>query len=569
MKNEMSQDDVIKLASFIGGASVAPIALYLIWAWKREPIVRIRLKGIAIRVGLTLVVACVWFLFLDAYTMYRPDYLYHHTKHSNAHLHLGMAKLFWLWALMGVWVRYLVPLMLILKKKSPGLRVRDFKYPPKDFTAIKRAFQNPTVFPLGLDVKNHLVCGLSDEQRRHHMLIAGATGSGKTVWMVLMILHAIKHGRPCVIIDPKGDDSTLREIINLGRKLDPQFDKRFHLFSMSRPEQSCKYNPLKHGNANQLKDRIMEALNWSEQHYANMAGEFLTDFTAVIKYLGIELNLKRLSRILLYKEEQAKLQKMILVRQKKGDEDALELWNKLQIHFSQSHASSLAGLQAQISILDNPTFGKLLSFETADREIDLRDIRKTNGIAYFQLNTLGNGDSARRLGRMVIEDLKALTAEIYDTESDESKRRFFPVFIDEFGSFAAKEFIEFLKQSRGARMGVHLFSQGFEDLDVVSKEFRRQVKANCGTTASMRVTDSETVEEMCSTAGTMDTLEQSYQVEGNLVANKTGMGNMRETKQMKIEHDVIKQLHTGQAVVIQSSPQSVSGIQICRAKEII
>ena len=52
-------------------------------------------------------------------------------------------------------------------------------------------------------------------------------------------------------------------------------------------------------------------------------------------------------------------------------------------------------------------------------------------------------------------------------------------------------------------------------------------------------------------AGTVETTEQSYQVEGQLAPVKTGMGNLRETRQMMVEHDVLKSLETGQAVVIE------------------
>jgi hypothetical protein len=63
-------------------------------------------------------------------------------------------------------------------------------------------------------------------------------------------------------------------------------------------------------------------------------------------------------------------------------------------------------------------------------------------------------------------------------------------------------------------------------------------------------------------AGTVDALEQSYQVEGTVTRTKTGRGNMRETKQMRVEHGVIKNLGVGQAVVIEKSPSRVSGIQV-------
>jgi type IV secretory pathway TraG/TraD family ATPase VirD4 len=243
--------------------------------------------------------------------------------------------------------------------------------------------------------------------------------------------------------------------------------------------------------------------------------------------------------------------------------------NLITPFFSKANQDTLSGLSSQISILNNPTFGGLLSFDSAESEIDFRLSRRSAGITYFQLDTLGNGDSARRLGRMIIEDLKSLASEVYRTDAKVLDRPFLPIYIDEFGSFASSGFIEFLKQSRGANFGVHLFCQGLEDLDIVSPEFRRQVISNTLTKVGLRMDDHETVNEICATAGTFDALEQSHQVQGVLFATKTGMGNLRETKQMKIEHDVFKQLRVGEAVVIQKSPQQVSGIRIPMATQFI
>ena len=481
----------------------------------------------------------------------------------------GLTKLISGWLICGFASYLITPLVLKFKKTSNGIRTQDFENKIQDFSEIKKHFFNPTLLPIGINLKNGEVVGLNQTQRTAHVLTVGATGTGKTTAMINMILHAVANNLPCVVIDPKGEDSTLEEVIRIGRKLVPDFDEKFELFSMSKPQQSFKYNPLKHGNANQLKDRIMEAFTWSEQYYQSIAGSFLTELTATTEYLGLCLNLDRISKILRFKEEQAEILKKLRDRfQESGDQYALNLYNNLSTFFNKSKEDALSGLNAQITILNNPTFGGLLSFDNAISEIDFRDSRKKSKIAYFQLDTLGNADSARRLGRMIIEDLKSLASEVYKTEPDSRTRIFFPVFIDEFGSFATREFIEFLKQSRGANFGIHLFCQGLEDLDSVSPEFRRQVISNTMTKIGLRMDDNQTVNEICATAGTFDAIEQSFQVEGTLLPTKTGMGNQRFTKQMYIEHDVFKQLKLGQAVIIQKSPSRVSGIQLFKASEL-
>lgn len=108
-----------------------------------------------------------------------------------------------------------------------------------------------------------------------------------------------------------------------------------------------------------------------------------------------------------------------------------------------------------------------------------------------------------------------------------------------------------------------------EDLDVVSPEFRRQASSNPITKIAFRFDDSQTVDEVCSMAGTLDVFEQSYQVDGTIAPMRTGKGNLRETKQMRIEHDVIKSLQTGQAVVIEKSPSRVTPVQVFHPNSLI
>ena len=579
MAQELDREELMKgvlgFSVFVGAIACAPVAGYWLYRWKSSVRPKFTKNEIIVCIAALLFLFLFWILFLDPTPFFKPDALYPHLLKHQKNIPLVSTKIIWLWCA-GLSVSHLIaPVVLRLKKEEKGVRtqyfIRSFLSKKTNWKLMRIAFQISNEFPIGIDVKTLELISVSDKTRTHHMLVIGAPGSGKTTLMANAILYAVKHNQPCVVIDPKGDDSTLGEIINYGRMLTPDFDERFQLFTISKPGKSFKYNPLKHGSASELKDRIMEALTWSEQYYQNIAGDFLTQFTAATEYLGQTLTLDRISKVLSFKEDQASILNELKNRFQSGsgNERALKLMDALSQFFSKNYEGALSGLSAQISILNNPTFGSLLSFDTTKNEIDFRESRKKGKIVYFQLNTLGNGDSARRLGRMVIEDLKALSGEVYSTEPIESLRPFFPIFIDEFGSFATREFIEFLKQSRGANFGVHLFCQGLEDLDVVSPEFRRQVITCTKTKIGMRMDDHETVNEICATAGTFDAIEQSYQVEGDLMVKKTGMGNMRLTKQMQIEHDVFKQLRTGEAVVIQKSPIQVNGILICQASELV
>ncbi|MGK5085089.1 DUF87 domain-containing protein, partial [Bdellovibrionota bacterium FG-1] len=418
MENQdISNDEIIRGAVGILMASAAvylgPALLVGYWLWSNPQRVR-WIGGVrCVTIGAVLVMSSVgvWFFWFHRIPLYQWDALYRpvvkniHWLRKVRWVNVGRMLVSGWWCGSGL-VFLGAPLMLLVKKSRPSLRTDDFSVRIRNFSKIQKAFQNPKQAPIGIDLKTGKIVFLDEQRRASHVLVLGATGSGKTTLMVNLIFHAIRHGLPCLIIDPKGEDSTLKMIQELGRGLSPEFDSRLKVFRMSRPETSCYYNPLKHGNAIQLKDRILEALNWSEQYYQSMAGDFLTIFTACVEKIGAGLTLEMVSRVLGEKREQTEILKKLKAEIKSGDTKGEELYRRMATLLEKVKAEDLLGLQAQLSILNSPSIGHLLSFSGQQDEIDLREVLRLNQIAYFQLDTLGNPDTARRLGRMIVEDLK-------------------------------------------------------------------------------------------------------------------------------------------------------------------
>src|SRR6266566_264111 len=76
-----------------------------------------------------------------------------------------------------------------------------------------------------------------------HMLVSGATRTGKTHYLQLDLVQAIERGTEAVIfIDPKGDLSVLHRAYDAAVRTGRQKD--FQFFSLAFPHVSCTYNPL-------------------------------------------------------------------------------------------------------------------------------------------------------------------------------------------------------------------------------------------------------------------------------------------------------------------------------------
>ncbi len=286
---EMNSDEVIRAAlgfgTLLGLVFAGPVIGLGWYLWKRPRLIReLGHKNLLITGTIMILIgALVWFLWLDRFPLYELDWLQHRLI---GHL----TQKFLIQILVGIWwsgvglICLMAPLAVALKRIPETIRLGDFRHKVKNFRQVFATFSSLYAAPIGIDVRTGLVVTLNQDKRKAHVLILGATGSGKTTLLVNLALHAVFHNQPLVILDPKGEDSTLDEFIRIGRAMRTDFDSRFRLFTISRPELSSSYNPLKHGNANHLKDRLMEALCWSEQYYQSIAGEFLSTLTSCTEW---------------------------------------------------------------------------------------------------------------------------------------------------------------------------------------------------------------------------------------------------------------------------------------------
>ena len=495
--------------------------------------------------------------------------------------------------------------VIIAKDVQARLKPEDFKYLPN----LSKTSQDA---PIGLSVLDGQPIQYPFNRRNYHMFIMGGTGMGKTTLIKALSVNAIHQKQPVVIIDPKGSAFNLAAIrkFALSQGVPPE---RFFVFSIPNPTQSCFYNPIKNANTTAKKDRIMEALNWSEQFYQSRASDYLTLVMPILELYKLgNVTLSDVRKCLTDEKFMDQMDKVFCkVAQTEGVDRILK---QRCLDASKSIASlkkfeGAEGLKSQLVILDQSDFGYLLSPELEGapnlgklwkescqgkniqtlnqeatqklsevgiklqaalqemsflserpkqeefREIDLADLIENGGFVYFQLSIMQAADTARRIGRVVLEDLKGVANRI---QSGKQKApSLLPVFIDEFGEFASKEFGVFQEQSRDALFALHLFFQGVGNLDEVSPAFRNRMIDSSAEKIILSTLSPEGAELAANMAGTEDALEQSRQTVGFWNWSiPTGLGNQRQTKQMRVEHDVFKRLSIGQAVVIRKFPEN-------------
>src|SRR5581483_1645288 len=116
---------------------------------------------------------------------------------------------------------------------------------------------------LGFDRSGRAVV-LSDQEVSAHGLIVGASGAGKSTTLLTILTDHVRRGNPVVALDLKGSPLFAERL----RCASVAAGRPFRLWSLDGPS---VWNPLQHGNATELKDKLIATERFTEPHYQRAA----------------------------------------------------------------------------------------------------------------------------------------------------------------------------------------------------------------------------------------------------------------------------------------------------------
>lgn len=400
---------------------------------------------------------------------------------------------------------------------------------------------------LGESFKRGQSVYLTNDQRQMHCEVVGSTGTGKTESVLLpMLAHDVAHGKGAIILDGKGDLELLNRILYIVKTKNRQDD--FFFFSLAHPDKSNTYNPLYRGNPTELKDKLINSMAWTEEFYRRMAERAaLTLFNAIQSRKR-----KKTSRFRDLHAYLSDINALSKLNDETTDPVLKEDIGKMVDSFKDNQ-KFLSGLMADLYLTSRSEFSDLL--DTLRPEIDLLRVYEKKQIVYFALDLQKYADTSRRIGRMIIQDIRAVSSHI-QAKIPEHRRHFFPVFVDDASSFLDLNFIDFLNKCRASGFAITILHQSLGDLVFKGmSNFQQQVVENTNIKIVLRQDDPWSVEKFTKIGGTRRTMISTYQTEDKMLGKGfTGTGSVREGQTFRVEPDLIRGLKRGEAVLIWKSP---------------
>ncbi len=363
-----------------------------------------------------------------------------------------------------------------------------------------------------------------------HTLVAGATGSGKTVTQTWIATRAIAHGLAAVVVDPKGDrwmrEQVSRAALGAGRR-----------FIVWGPGAPAVYNPYARGSETEIADKALAGERFTEPHYQRQAQRYLGHAVRALRAAGREVSLAGLVEAL----DPVGLE--LLARDLEPEQGRV-----VQAYLDSltpRQRSDLTGVRDRLAILAESDVGPWLDPATAGTErFDLLEAVREGAVIYFSLQADSRPLLAQMVGSAIVQDLQTVISALQERPAR------CLVAIDEFSAIAAEHVARLFARARSAGVSLLLGTQELSDLRLPGHEtLLEQVLGNLTSVVAHRQAVPESAELIARLAGSRGAWRTSVSSDG------------RSTRTRVSEHlispEEVMSLPRGHAAVIRlSSPRS-------------
>jgi hypothetical protein len=380
---------------------------------------------------------------------------------------------------------------------------------------------------------------LSDRQLSTHGLILGASGAGKSTTLLTIFTDHIRRGRPVVAIDMKGSPAFARQLSAAAAAA----GRPFRVWTLDGPEH---WNPLQHGNATELKDKLIATERFTEPHYQRAAERYAQTVLRVLEHVhpGQPPTLDEVVRLM----DPYRLPAVVRSLPRPLAERVQDYIAGL----TPDQLSAVRGLATRLAIITESHTGPYLSPSAGENPIDLRRALAGLEVVLFSLNSSTYGRLAAQLGTVVIQDLVTAAGH----RLGEPRREQAIVGIDEFSALGADHVVNLLARGRESGLSVLLATQELADLDRAAPGLRDQVLGVTAVKIIHRQEVPASARMIAQMVGTEKVWERTYQLSHPLLGGTASRGSRRQVEQFIIHPNEIMSLRTGAALVVTKLPEA-------------
>ncbi|HEY5389782.1 MAG TPA: TraM recognition domain-containing protein [Solirubrobacteraceae bacterium] len=372
-----------------------------------------------------------------------------------------------------------------------------------------------------------------------HVLVVGATGSGKTVTETRIVAGAIASGLGAVIVDPKGDallrDRAARAAERAGRE-----------FVEWTPAGPSAYNPYAHGSPGEIADKALAGERYTEPHYLRQAQRYLAHAVRALAACGEPATPRRLLELM----DPRRLE--VLARAIPDEQHALNVFDYLD-GLDARQRGGLAGTRDRLAILAESELGRWLHPQSGIPPIDLLAAVRSRAVTYFCLEADRLPLLARMLAAAIVSDLLTVAA---TCQADPVPTI---VAIDEFSAIAPDGVARLFGRARAAGFSLLLATQEVADLRSAAPELADQVLGNVETVIAHRQSVPDSAELIARIAGTRAAWDRSEQLRHGV---PNGRATRSHSREFAIHPDLIRTLERGCAAVSVGSESRCALVRI-------
>ena len=364
-----------------------------------------------------------------------------------------------------------------------------------------------------------------------HVTLVGVTGSGKTTTAEQLAQAALGRGLGVVVVDAKGGGLRGAARAMAAARGAPYAEL------VPGATSSLGYNPCAAGSRSQVADKLVSAFAHgpNAEIFRVIAQEAIAVLVGVLRALDEPVTVRRL-RQELDRPRMAGLAHRARTVAPQLAADLADLGKRGGVN-----AEALDGMRARLGALLQGEYGEL--FEREGEQLDLYEALGRAGVTYVGLPALAVTKDTALMARVLIQDLKqAAHRRLQEADAPPAL-----LVLDEFAALDDPEQIcDLLRQAREARVAVLVSTQHLPDR--ATAYALRATLLGAGLLIAHRC-GAEDAEAIAGVIGTEKGVEVTRQVESG--AN-TGLGSVRRVDRYIVNPNAIKQLGTGDAVVLAS-----------------